>query len=370
MKNNIAVILTMLLIVTGCKDSRTGWVLEGDLSNVSDSTLYIEEPSGMTWIIVDSVRTDKSGKFSYQAKYPVISEQKIYRLRMGDKAVYFPVVSANDNLKLEADVSDFGSKHVLTGTRAAEGFSEVDGLFAEAVERVGSQAIDDEALINSLATVILTDSTCIVGYYTVKHPVEGKPYFNTSDHRKLGLIGAVATRYKNLRPQDNRGKELEAIYTNAKKKSLSPKETVINAHSTGRPSVNLTKKDARGVERNLDEILDRGGVTLVNFTMYEHNLSPANTVALNQVYEKYKKSGLEIVQLGFDLNEALWRQNASKMPWITIYCAPSEASNVLVPFNVNPDGGPTTFIFDRTGELIERVVSPSELEKAVAKIMK
>ena len=42
----------------------------------------------------------------------------------------------------------------------------------------------------------------------------------------------------------------------------------------------------------------------------------------------------------------------------------------MIAYNVNPiDGAPTSFIFDRSGQLVKRITSPEELPGAVAAVV-
>jgi hypothetical protein len=43
---------------------------------------------------------------------------------------------------------------------------------------------------------------------------------------------------------------------------------------------------------------------------------------------------------------------------------------MLVSYNVDPiNGSPVSFVFNRSGELVERVADPNKLDAALAKVM-
>lgn len=353
--------------------NRAGWTIEGNIAGASDSTLYIEEPSGATWIIVDSVKAGGNGDFAFTAVYPPARPQAIYRIRLNDKVAYFPVDST-ETLRLTAAHADMDRVHTLTGSPAALGFNAADSLINAAVERVGArEALNDDTLLRQLGELILADTTGVVSYYIVNRPIEDRHIFTPDNRRKVGLIGAAATRYKTFRPGDPRGAELEAMFAEARRAiGRAPKGSgqSIVAVELGRPDVEFEAKDYNGNVHNLNEVLDRGGVTVVNLVRYDDPKSAANTAALGEVYEAYGNRGLEIFQIGFDPNVAHWRQNAVNMPWITVYGTPEEAADFLVTYNVNPiDGGPITLLFDRNGELVKRITNPAELKEAVSKLL-
>lgn len=366
----LGALMLLSMAVLSCGESRTGWSINGNIAGASDQTLFIEEQSGAAWVIVDSVKADGEGNFSFTALQPVVTGQPIYRLRLGENAVYFPI-EGSESLTLSADTANMSLRHSLSGSIAAAGFNRVDSLIALAVDRVGAdKAADDPELVGSLADIILNDSTCVVGYYALMRPVENKLIFNVNDRKKLGLIGALATRYKSLRPNDPRGAELEQRFIEARRAGRPTVGQTMEATLSGRPDLNFVRKDEKGNDRDLNAVLDRGGVTVVNFIRYDDKLASANTLALGEAYKKYKDRGVEIFQIGFDPNRAHWQQNALSMPWTTVYSSPDESGEILVAYNVNPlDGGPTTLLFNRNGELVKRVTNPADIDKAIAEIL-
>lgn len=358
-------------LTTSCSEKREGWTIRGTIEGAADSTLFVEEPSGAAWVILDSVKTDGNGNFSYTAKQRSYNDGSVYRVRLGDRTVYFPVDST-ETLTLTGVNTNFDMVHSLSGSPAAEGFNTVDSLVNAAVERVGeTAALNDSLLIQQLGDIIINDTTCIVSYYTIKHPIGNRYIFNTDTKRKVGLIGAVATRFKTQRPNDPRGEELAEVYNRAKalQRGNHKGGSALMATEVGRPTVEFSRPDKNGVEQDLNAVIDRGGVTVLNLIRYDDALASANTMALGDLYDKYKSRGLEIYQIGFDPNEAFWRQNALNMPWITVYSHPAEATELLVQYNANPiDGGPVSLLFNRNGELVKRITNPAELDSAVAQL--
>lgn len=360
-----------ILALSSCNKQPEGWTVEGTIAGAADSTLFIEEPSGAAWIIIDSLKIGKNGDFSFTSTTPLYGKQSIYRLRVGDMSAYFPVENA-ETLNFTASLENMDKVHTLTGTAAAQGFTTVDSLINEAVERLGiEKALTDEKLLQDLGNVIIADTTCIVSYYTVSRPVENRRLFTTDHKLKLKLIGAAATKYASLRPDDVHGRQLAEIFAAAKQSSgTAAKGKSVAALQIGRPQVDFVRKDEKGQEQDLNAILDRGGVTVLSLLCYADPRAQANTAALGEIYEKYGKNGLAIYQISFDPNEAVWRQNASTMPWTTVYANPVESTDFLVAYNVNPlNDGPIALIFNRNGELVNRITNPADLEAAVSSLL-
>lgn len=360
-----------LVTSTSCSESRNGWTIEGNISGISDTTVYIERPSGpVAWVIVDSVKTDSDGSFSFTAKYPESETAKnFYRVRLGDKSAYF-TVNGTERLSLTSAAADFGKRHRWTGNVAVAAFTTIDSLVNAAIDRVGAaKAADDADLLTSLGNIITGDTTCIVSYYAVTRLIDGKPIFNTSDRRKLGLLGAVANNYERRRPDDPLGQEVKSAYLEAKKRKRSNSGNTVEASLSGRPMIDFVRQDVNGKEQNLNTVLDRGGVTILNLSRYDSKGSALNTAALGQAYEKYKDRGLVIFQVGFEPNEAVWRQNAVRMPWTTVYNRPGDSAEILIAYNCDPvNGDPVSFVFNANGDLIARIADPAELEAQLSKL--
>ena len=74
---------------------------------------------------------------------------------------------------------------------------------------------------------------------------------------------------------------------------------------------------------------------------------------------------MEIFQVAVDDNEAVWKESAENLPWITVYASQLERAKPLSSYNVTLL--PMTFIIDKNGELAERVDDVSKLETALKK---
>lgn len=359
------------LCATSCSDDRNGWTINGKIDGASEQTIFIDQFNETAWITVDSLKTDDNGTFEYVAVDAVPKgTQPLYRVRLNDKTIVF-TVDSTATVTLTANAKDFGKKHRLTGNSAVTRITTADSLINAAVDRVGTQAaVNDSLLINELFKVINTDSTCIASYYILTRTIDNRPIFTSDSKLKINIIGAVATKYEQLRPNDPRGKKLATLYKELRKLMNPEKRKVeVQADETGRPNVDYTRPDYKGTQQSLNAILDRGGVTILYLSRFDAKGSAANTAALGQAYNTYKDKGLQIYQVGFEPNEALWRQNAATMPWIAVYNGPTDLT-LPVAYNANPvNGDPVSFIFNANGELVTRVANPADLAAELAKLL-
>jgi peroxiredoxin len=134
---------------------------------------------------------------------------------------------------------------------------------------------------------------------------------------------------------------------------------------SGFPDISLV--DELGKTRTLSEVVNNGKVVVLNFTAYTADGSQALNVELNKVYSAHKAQGIEIYQVGLDGDEFQWKQSAKNLPWITVYNTPKAGAQTLLDYNVSTL--PATFIFNRQGNLVERVENINRLESTVSRYL-
>lgn len=357
------------------KGDGNGWTIKGKVANGADSIVYIEKSSMNNWFPIDSMRIDNDGTFSYTEAEPD-TIPNIYRLRMGKSYIFFPI-SSKETIELEANAKNFGTGHKLSGSKAATEFAEADRLINESIDRLGVDGtIANKDLRDKLNLMINRDNSCLLSYYLINKRIgpDFVPLYNLLEPADLRILGNVAQNFASYLPNDPRAKELEALYINAKREvnKRRGKGSVVEINADAeisRPNVKIAFYDAKGQLKDFDKIVGQGKAVILNFTRFDGEASPANTIALNKLYEQYRSKGLEIYQIAFDPDEIEWRHQASRLPWTSVWATPDNRADVMIAYNVNPiDGAPTSFIFDRSGQLVKRITSPEELPGAVAAV--
>jgi hypothetical protein len=356
------------LLMCSCSGN-DGWKIEGDVANAADKTIYVEQSTFNNWYVADSVKVSTDGTFKYQAAEGA-AVPSIIRLRLDGKYIYLPIDSI-ETITLKADGKNFDRNYTLAGNNAAPVFAKVDGLIGNAVDAKGvAGALADKDLKRELNLIINQDTTCLVSYYVIGKFVGTSPLYNLSDKQDLRMLANAANNFKRMLPNDARAKELEERWVAARRAIGNLPQREVEAQLNNRPSVSLVRYDRNGKEHDFDKVADRGGVTVLNFTRYDGEHSQANTVALKQVYDKYKAQGLQIYQIAYDPDELSWKKSAANMPWIAVWNSPTDPIDALVSYNVDPiNGAPVSFVFNRSGELMERVSDPNKLDAAIAKVM-
>lgn len=372
MKKILIASAAALAMLASCSGHDKDWTVKGNVTDAADSTLYLEASTLAAWYPLDSVKLDANGTFTFKGT-PADSTQTIYRLRMGEKAIYFPADSA-ETLQFAIDGKNFDRQYSVSGSLAAAKFHEIDSLINASIYANGARgALNDADLKRAVSVIINRDTTCIVSYYAIGKFIDGYALYDLTARRDQSVLGNAANNYARLRPNDPRAKELAARLIYAKKATgnAATRAVEVEGVEAGHPSADINLYDARGAKHNLEDMLGKGNVVVLNFSRAESRDAQANTLALNEVYNAYKNRGLKIYQIAFDSDELAWRKMAVNLPWTAVYNSANDGAAALIAYNVDIyNGGPVSYVIDGNGSILERVNSPANLKNAVAKAIK
>lgn len=363
MKRTISLCLSVLLccvaILTSCT-SGDKWHVEASIDGAAGKTVILEVSNNGRWHVIDSTTIDNNGKCEFGVKsseYP-----DIYRLTIDSKSVYFPIDSI-ETVTINANIADMGSRNTIAGASSADLMQKINTTIADALAKATpEEVVNDAALKRQLAEMIQQDWSSINAYYLINKTIGSKRLFNPANSFDRGIISAVANAYITNKPNDPRTKLLEEMAI-VSRRAYAP-GTPINAVEIYFPEITL--KDFNNQDQSLSALWEKSEVTILNFTAYTAEDSPAFQLVIGEVYNKYHDKGLNIYQVGCDPEEYLWRMAAENIPWTAVYCSSSDAQQ-LMRYNVT--SLPTTFVIDGSGEHIERVEDITKLDAIVAKYL-
>ena len=357
-------ILYSIAIVSAALSSCGGgneFKVTGTVENANGETLLLERSLGGRWVVIDSVKTDSNGDFSFAEEAP--SYPEIFRLSRNGRSIYFPVDSL-DNLTITADTASFDAGYRLGGSENAVWMMKVDSIS----HRLARLPFDDPAFTEAkmqFAEMILKDPSSIVAYYTVNKIIGNHPLYSMTDREDVRILGAVANAYDTFKPNDPRTELLKNMFFAGRRNTVraaAPSDTFYVDESQ---IIDINLVDRNGKNRRLSDVASKGNVVILNFTTYLADESPALNARFAELYRKYSSSGFQIYQVCYDENEFSWKSAAKSLPWITVYDPAGAQSDNLLRYNVGTL--PAIFIINRQGELSERVIDINKLDETVAK---
>ena len=352
--------IAAVAILAACSGSN-GWKLKGSVEGAEKGEkLALEGFNGASWYHIDSLAVGDNGSFAYSAPQAT-SHPDIYRISRNGASIYFPVDSI-ETVTINANASNFASGYTLEGSDNAVAMMNVDRMIAESIAAVGiDSTLVNAPLKKTLNEILLADSTGLVAYYVINKTLGNKPLYNPNVRKDLNMIGAIANKFITYKPNDPRTQALKNRFIEARRASGSFIPSEIEVPTMGLIEIELP--NPKGQKKSLQAVANENKVTLLCFTSFDVEASPAINIALNKVYEANRAKGLEIYQVSFDQDEVNWMQAAANLPWVAVRANETEGK-ILQLYNVAEI--PTVFIIDN-GEIAERIDDLDKLPAAVAK---
>lgn len=350
--------MTTAALMAACT-GKNEWTVNGQIEGADGQTLLLEASTNGRWYALDSVNLPKSGNFtiSHQAAgYP-----DIYRLRLADKTLYFPIDSI-ETVTVVSRADAFDKEYTLDGSDAAQRLMSVDRQLMAALAGNSDGGIHaDSVLKRELAKIMLADPAGIVSYYILNKKLNGKPLYDPANKTDIRIIGAVANAFDQYRPNDPRTAYLKRLFLSSRQPS-----SIQSVMAEEVPLIDISLYDDKGRQQKLSEAAAANKVVVLNFTVYGAEAAPAYNIALNKAYERFHDRGMTIYQVSVDPDEYVWKQAAKTLPWITVYNPSTTSAENLLKYNVTTI--PTTFIV-ANGEITERVDDIATLQQAIGRYL-
>ena len=319
------------------------WKIDGKISGLNGTDLVILEGNNQGyWYPMDTLAMRVMGSFKYS--HAAQGYPDIYRLRVNTSSLYFPIDSI-ETVTISAEAPDIALNHSISGTPQARNMMIVDSLLMNSANQHGvTTVVNDENLKHELGQILLADPAGIVTYYIISKKINGKPLYNPANKMDLRYIGAVANAFNDMRPSDPRTSYLRRLFLSNR---VSESTQTSNIPVTEVKAFDIKRFDNVGKEHSLLELTESGKVVLLNFTAYTVDEQPPFNAP--------------------DADEYAWKQTAKNLPWITVLNGAADGAEILSLYNVTSI--PTVFLFNRNGELVERVTDISALDSSIAKLL-
>lgn len=388
-KIKIFAVLLLALALGGC-NKKEQFVVEGSVAGAADKMLYLEQLGLDETLVLDSLKLNDKGTFSFSHEVPEVPDY--YRLRLGAQTIPF-AISSPTNLKINADAENFQISYTIEGDPDAKKFREVwlaqldtDKELKELINQYNNGgmtiydfAIDRDSILGNYKEIatkyIYNDPGSTVAYFALFQQVDGNLIFNLYDKKDSKAFTAVANVNMHQYPESPRSKHLEQLairsmaVLRAQAQQLKEQKEIEESLKDNEVSkvnyIDFTLPNLAGEEVALSSVVS-GAPTLLCFSTMDANWTPAVLHQLNQIHQKYSPKGLKIVQVSLDRDPHLWRTASEKLPWICLQEKNADYSQLVGYYNIS--SLPTLFFFEKGGEMMYRITSAEPLIKLLERL--
>ena len=355
--------------------------IEGTLTGVSSSEVIFKLLESNRYQVLDTVKTDASGHFSYKIDVAEGQPEFVY-LFYKDKKIASLLLEAGDKVGVVCDTLG----HVtFEGSEESVKLAEVERAYAEALVEFEDIALlmgaaTDQADFDRLAKNM---SNAYVAYYRdrVKYIMENSksltviPVFYQSIGENLPLFSqntdailfmSVADSLATVYPES---KYVKALRKDAEIRYgyLELQERIINAEEVGYPEIELP--DLEGKMRKLSDMESR--VVIICFwSASQAQQNMFNIDFFKPLYEQYHSKGLDIYQVSLDVDKTLWATTVKgqNLPWTNVCDSRGAQSPYVTLYNLTAI--PSAFII-ADGELVDgKVVDDAALSRLLDVLLK
>ena len=382
----LAVLLVLIGLCTACKKNAE-FTVKGVVADAAGEVMYLENVGVSSVTRMDSVKLTSAGEFQFKQPRPAYPD--FYRLRLNNQLINFSVDST-ETISLVADAETFSTSYTIEGSEDAKAIKQItlaqldanqviqrlrkeyeegllaDTLYASEIKKA-SAAYKEVAL-----KYIYSAPMSAAAYFALFQQIDGMLFFDLYDAADSKAYGAVATSLDRVYPESPRAKHLhnlalQSIKVIRSKNQKSAPSELANVKTNEVGFMDIELPGLKGESVKLSEVA-AGKPTLICFTAYSLEWSPALNMALADFYAKYHKQGLEIYQISLDDDSHFWKNAASNLPWICVRDPQSVYSQVAALYFVRQL--PAFFLLDSKGTLVQRIEEPKQLEAAIKSVVK
>lgn len=357
----------MAAMLTSCNNKK--FHINGTVTEAKDSVLYLENMSLDGPVVVDSVKLDDKGAFSFSGKAPDAPE--FYRLRIAGQIINLSVDST-ETVDVKASYPSMATGYTVDGSAECATIRELALKQIDLQNRViavqNNPNLGYDLTRDSIGKLVAAYKEDIKRNYIYKAPMRASSYFalfqtlgnmlifnpreNADD---VKVFAAVATSWDTYHPDALRGKNLHNIAIEGMK-NVRIMRNKMAAQNIDASKVNVSNiidislLDNQGNRRSLTDL--KGKVVMLDFLVFGSNGSTKRIMEMRELYNKYHDRGFEIYQVAFDPDEHFWKTQTAALPWISVRDPQGLQSQNLAAYNVSSI--PTFFLIDRNNEVKKR----------------
>lgn len=334
---NYSLLLLAALVSLGFSSCSQKASISGTLAGAKDAEIEIMELDGASTKVLDTVRTNANGAYSYKVSIEKGQPEFIY-IYKGDTKLASLLLSQGEKVKVVSDTlgrySVEGSEESVRLCQVEKDFSDFITNFSKAAEEGDNQALSRQYIdyYRSRVKYVMENPkslTCIPvlyqkindNFYVFSQSTDAIHFRNV--HDSLVKVYPDSKYVKALGDEAQRRINLMGI--NSK---------MGDAESMSYPDLDLPSID--GTRIKLSELDDKV-VLLYFWRSSDVTLKMFNQEVLMPLYKRYHSRGFEIYSVSLDTDKGSWASvvNSQNLPWINVCDGLGSASPAVSAYNLS-----------------------------------
>jgi peroxiredoxin len=382
------VIMVAALAFTSCNNKK--FHINGNITEATDSMLYLENLSLNGPVKIDSVKLGEDGAFAFDENAMDSITPEFYRLRIANQSINLSIDST-ETVKVKASYPQMSYKYEVEGSENCSKIKELSIKQMILQNNINAITKSPNMGIDSVNVIV---ARMLDGYkqdikvnYIFKEPMKASSYYALFQTIQLGnvnslifnprnnkddvrVFAAVATSWDTYYPGAERGKNLHNIAIEGMKdiriiENQRAQQQIDASKVSVNGCIDLAMEDSKGQVRRLTDL--KGKVVLLDFHLFASSESTKRIMMLRELYNKYHAAGLEIYQVSVDPNEHFWKTSTAALPWICVRDEGGIQGQSLQLYNVQSI--PTFFLIDRSNTLKARDAQIKDLDEAIKNLL-
>ena len=383
-----AVIMVAALAFTSCNNKK--FHINGNITEATDSMLYLENLSLNGPVKIDSVKLGEDGAFAFDENAMDSITPEFYRLRIANQSINLSIDST-ETVKVKASYPQMSYKYEVEGSENCSKIKELSIKQMILQNNINAITKSPNMGIDSVDVIV---ARMLDGYkqdikvnYIFKEPMKASSYYALFQTIQLGnvnslifnprnnkddvrVFAAVATSWDTYYPGAERGKNLHNIAIEGMKdiriiENQRAQQQIDASKVSVNGCIDLAMEDSKGQVRRLTDL--KGKVVLLDFHLFASSESTKRIMMLRELYNKYHAAGLEIYQVSVDTNEHFWKTATAALPWICVRDEGGIQGQSLQLYNVQSI--PTFFLIDRSNTLKARDAQIKDIDEAIKNLL-
>ena len=383
-----AVIMVAALAFTSCNNKK--FHINGNITEATDSMLYLENLSLNGPVKIDSVKLGEDGSFAFDENAMDSITPEFYRLRIANQSINLSIDST-ETVKVKASYPQMSYKYEVEGSENCSKIkdlslkqmilqSNINGIMKspnigiDSVDVIVARMLDaykQDIKVNYIFKEPMKASSYYALFQTIQLGNENSLIFNPRNNKDdVRVFAAVATSWDTYYPGAARGKNLHNIAIEGMKdiriiENQRAQQQIDASKVSVNGCIDLAMEDSKGQVRRLTDL--KGKVVLLDFHLFASIESTKRIMMLRELYNKYHAAGLEIYQVSVDPNEHFWKTSTAALPWICVRDEGGIQGQSLQLYNVQ--NIPTFFLIDRSNTLKARDAQIKDIDEAIKNLL-